>query len=342
MCLKLYVHNTPSTPTHESRWPSILNPRTRWAVYSPFQDPYLRCCPTPCLPDLAPHERCPWHRGCCRLETFHLSCVLYHPENHPPFARAGSSCPRPAVHMHLYSEEHAYLLAAGAVAAANNNGYGFLDHLLACDPLFLAVQNGLFLAGVELLLASKYHRDTTQRLDSIHRLYLPQLQLPPPLQPPSYTTSSSSNNNNNNSSNTQMLLAEAGNLERAAVPRWSLAIRRAESWLGELAGLWDRRQASMMPWVVMQYDDFVPRPGREADPRANTPGVNLGMYSVLRPCHDYACCIDAGPVVFPSEARPRPGNGLERHVLFHSQQAHSVIWAGFMPVVQGNTIVPGL
>ncbi|KAI1775951.1 hypothetical protein F4818DRAFT_458087 [Hypoxylon cercidicola] len=74
MCLSVYIHNT--SYEHETRFLSVVNPDTGYAVYNPFQDPYVSpSCDYPhVFEPIPPQEVCLWHPKCCRI-TQRVLCL---------------------------------------------------------------------------------------------------------------------------------------------------------------------------------------------------------------------------------------------------------------------------
>ncbi len=136
MCIHLFNHHT--TPEHESRWVSVINPVTGYAVSSPFQHPRYMTCEAPCIREaILLSQRCEWHQSCCRLYCQILPC------------QAPVQCMSPRICLHLYEGEYEKL------------PLGFLDHLQTCDPLLLDTLSQLFLCGIELSLANLFGQQLT-------------------------------------------------------------------------------------------------------------------------------------------------------------------------------------
>ncbi|KAI0173063.1 hypothetical protein GGR52DRAFT_370243 [Hypoxylon sp. FL1284] len=135
MCLLLFIHNT--TPEHETRLFSVVNPDTGYAVYNPFQDPYAS---PPCdyphiFEQIARHEACPWHSGCCRLSQ-RLVC-----------RQKGETCQvRVKYHHFSFADEDA------------NEILSFLNVYYKGSQVLLQLASRFFEAGTELALAN-YHRN---------------------------------------------------------------------------------------------------------------------------------------------------------------------------------------
>lgn len=133
MYIDLFIHNT--TEHHESRWVSVINPATGYAVRSPFQHPFYKTCEIPCIQDpILPSQRCEFHQSCCRLDHQRI-----------PYFDVGNGA-RPIICLHLYADEFEKLPA------------GFLDYLQSCNPLFVDTLTLLFLTGIELSLSTLFQQ----------------------------------------------------------------------------------------------------------------------------------------------------------------------------------------
>ena len=313
MCVDIFIHNT--SYAHESRWASEINTSTRWTVYSPFQEPYLRCCATPCIRGpIAPEYRCPWHGQCCALERVYRRCPFYdHSANLTP-------CSRPTTILHLYQ-------AGGADGneVARIPPY-YVEHLLSCDPLLLSLQNQLFNAGAELVLARKLLARATRRLQELQSAGLaslsPLLLSPTPTPSPSPSPFSSTT-------------TQVGARAEQEYVRCARIVQAALAYVGELSRYWDFKGLTAGPPACPAENDFTPRPGRAVDPRHNLRNCEDTMFRV----HSWAG-PDPGPIPFPNAITMRPGDEFERIVKKFSHNAHLIPWAKAMPVVNGNTILP--
>ncbi|KAI0116749.1 hypothetical protein F4814DRAFT_413878 [Daldinia grandis] len=124
MCLEIYVHNT--TPEHDTRLLSILNPVTGYTVYSPWQEPYSSMCIYPHITEkIDINQHCPWHRGCCRLEH-HTRCQL-------------GNCNMWTKYHHFVDEEN-----------GESKDLSFLDAYTGHNPIHPFIAGWLFKSGAEL------------------------------------------------------------------------------------------------------------------------------------------------------------------------------------------------
>ncbi|KAI1099791.1 hypothetical protein F4804DRAFT_68429 [Jackrogersella minutella] len=141
MCIDLYLHNT--CREHDTRHLCILNPITGYTVYSPWQDPILsqRCEYPSMIERILPHESCPFHPGCCRLEQQFLC-----------WSRTGECQTRVRYH-HFVDEDE-----------SETNDVSFLDAYLGFNPSLLFIVAWCFKAGVELKLADTCRRQILERL----------------------------------------------------------------------------------------------------------------------------------------------------------------------------------
>ncbi|KAI1204178.1 uncharacterized protein F4807DRAFT_465905 [Annulohypoxylon truncatum] len=141
MCFDLYVHNT--AREHDTRHLSIINPVTGYTVYSPWQDPYMS---PPCdyphiLEPIPPHQSCPFHPRCCRLQR-HFVCRF-----------KDGSCQTQVKYHHFVDE-----------ASGETNNTSFLSAYFGYNPSLLSLAGWFFKAGVEFALADKYRSQISQRL----------------------------------------------------------------------------------------------------------------------------------------------------------------------------------
>ncbi|KAI1453355.1 hypothetical protein F4805DRAFT_478606 [Annulohypoxylon moriforme] len=144
MCFDLHIHNTPRE--HDTRHLSIINPVTGYTVYSPWQDPYTS---PPCdyphlLEPIPPHQFCPFHPRCCRLER-HFICRF----------RDGTC--RTQVKYHHFVDD----------ANDETNDASFLSAYLGYDPSLLLIAAWFFKSGVELALADKSRSQISQLLTEL-------------------------------------------------------------------------------------------------------------------------------------------------------------------------------
>ncbi|KAI1735619.1 hypothetical protein F4680DRAFT_434591 [Xylaria scruposa] len=127
MCIRIYIHRT--SAAHDKRFHAVLNPATGYTVLSPFQDPVVDSCSSPCIehPSRSPQTWCPWHAGCCNFDQYDLC-------NKP------ESCISSIKYHHFLSRE------------APNFSVGALRPYMV-DPKFPSHMARFFKAGVELNLA---------------------------------------------------------------------------------------------------------------------------------------------------------------------------------------------
>ncbi|KAI0377318.1 hypothetical protein F5Y04DRAFT_178823 [Hypomontagnella monticulosa] len=152
MCLDVFVHYTDES--HDTRFLSIINPKTRYTVHSPWQEPYkLYSCKQPhAVEPIPPGQACPWHPGCCRLERFRL-CSYPNP----------SICVTWLKYHHLVDEEE-----------GQNLDLNPLREYLTYNPPLLFIVGWLFKKGVQLALAHERlgddnheHSDTSDLIESL-------------------------------------------------------------------------------------------------------------------------------------------------------------------------------
>ncbi|RYP89818.1 hypothetical protein DL770_004029 [Monosporascus sp. CRB-9-2] len=301
MCVTVHLHHT--SYAHESRFLSVINVATGYTVFSPFQEPFYRSCPRPCsrpYDEVPPRNRCRWHRGCCWLETTSLRCREYlaaSERNQLPGRRTTQQqkqqirrgeCPRPVTCLHLYEGEDRRLPE------------GYLDYLLACDPLFLCLQNLLFGTGAELVLACAHRRVAAlRRLE----LFLAGFAVDTP-PPPTYADADAD----------EALGRDAARAEGVA--------GLAAAFLVELARFWDGEKR------------LPPRPGREE----GDPALNLARWETyfLRTC----AYFEHADFLRAEAPPPMPRRGFERTVREFGHDTHVVPWAALLPVVDFNTVLP--
>ena len=301
MCVDLYLHNT--SYAHESRWVSLINPGTGWAVYSPFQEPYRRCCATPCLRGTVPAQKqCAWHGGCCMLDRVFRRCAFYD--------RASNivPCSRPLTVLHFYQGEGTG--PGGEVARIPGS---YVEQLLTCDPLFLSLQNQLFNAGAELVLARTCQARAARLFEdlcSIDALFPPPMPRAGGRRPTEGPETAAA---------------------RQELTRSSQMVNFAIAYISELARFWDHKTAT----AGKPFNDFTPRPGREREPLENFLHCEDTMFRVFS-----WGVRDAAPIPFPNTVPLRPGDEFERAVRAHSDDSHIIPWANALPVVKGNTVLP--
>ena len=305
MCVDIYLHNT--SYAHESRWVSLINPGTGWAVYSPFQEPYRRCCATPCLKEPVPAQKqCPWHGGCCVLDRLFRRCAFYdRASNFVP-------CSRPLTVLHFYQGE-----GTGAGGEVARIPASYVEYLLICDPLFLSLQNQLFNAGAELILARTCYASAARRFEELR--FIDGL-LTPPVSP---------------AVGRRATVSPETAAVRQELTRCDQMVRAADAYVTELARYWDHKSATGGKPGSPTSKDFTPRPGREPEPLNNLMHFEDTMFRVF----SYGL-RDKAPIPFPNNVPLRPGGEFERVVRAHSANSHIIAWSQALPVVNGNTILP--
>ncbi|KAI0843847.1 hypothetical protein F5Y00DRAFT_267164 [Daldinia vernicosa] len=129
MCLEIYVHCT--TPEHDTRRQSIINPITGYTVYSPWQEPDSKICDYPHIAEqIDMNQYCPWHPGCCRLERHHWCW--------------SDNCSIWTKYHHFVDEEN-----------GETKDISFLNIYRGHNPTHLYIAGWLFKAGAELWFS--YH-----------------------------------------------------------------------------------------------------------------------------------------------------------------------------------------
>ncbi|KAI1388079.1 uncharacterized protein F4822DRAFT_301506 [Hypoxylon trugodes] len=154
MCFDLYVHYT--TTDHDTRCPSIVNLGTGYVVRSPFQDlnvynvpPTIagRCMYPHIMDTISPHQFCPDHPGCCRLERC-LVCRF-----------SVDTCKtRVKYHHFVFSD-----------TIDEETDISFLKRWLGDNPSLLYLVAFFFKAGVEYQLADLALEDVLRRIEMTWR-----------------------------------------------------------------------------------------------------------------------------------------------------------------------------
>ncbi|KAI2777790.1 hypothetical protein F4815DRAFT_279405 [Daldinia loculata] len=130
MCLEIYVHCT--TPEHDTRHLSTLNPVTGYTVYSPWQEPHSKICEHPhIIEQIDINQHCLWHPGCCRLEH-HRRCW-------------SDNCSMWSTYHHFVDEQN-----------GEAKDISFLGMYMGHNPTNLLIAGWLFKAGAEVEV-SKHH-----------------------------------------------------------------------------------------------------------------------------------------------------------------------------------------
>ncbi|KAI0007543.1 hypothetical protein F4779DRAFT_629026 [Xylariaceae sp. FL0662B] len=288
MCFHLYTHHT--TPDHDTRFLSTLNPVTGYKVRSPFQDPFIGKCDYPCrLEQLKLEEACPWHGGCCRLERREIcrwgavtpGTITVNGRRNKQTS-IGNCIDWFNYHRLVYIDD-----------GGLDDETSFLQPFFKSEPGVIALAANFFKVGVELTLATTYHIQIAQKLTRVDG--------------GDNQVKVGDQGQGNEGESAVIGVPERTELERH-LGHFNRVIQYAESILAQFARLWD---------LKTMRGEALTRPGREPYPEHNW-AVIMGLELVMEGWDGN----DEGTITWPHNVELWPQLHLHRHSFLSRHHSH--------------------